>query len=60
MRYGMWGAVGEELGCGTAAWFTWLGLGGLFSSAFLRVFRYHDVLVTKSGVMFPVVCQVSE
>lgn len=59
MRYGMWRAVGEELGCNKVSWFTWLGLGALFSSTFLRVFRYHDVLVRQSGVMWPVACQVS-
>lgn len=60
MRYGMWGAVGEEVGCNTAVWVSWLGLGALFSTGLLRVFRYHDVLVKHSSTMSPVVCQVSE
>ncbi|CAN0078184.1 unnamed protein product, partial [Pylaiella littoralis] len=58
MRYGMWGAVGEEVGCNTAVWVSWLGLGALFSTGLLRVFRYHDVLVKHSSTMSPVVCQL--
>lgn len=59
MRYGMWGTDAEEVGCTAVACFFWLGLGALFSTAFLRVYRYHDVLVKHSGVMWPVVFQVS-
>lgn len=59
LRYGMWGTDGQEVGCTAVAWFVWLGLGALFSTAFLRVYRYHDVLVRENGVMWPIVAQVS-
>lgn len=60
LRYGMWGADGEEIGCAGVAWLVWIGLGALFSTAFLRVYRYHDVLVKHNGLMWPVVPQVSD
>lgn len=59
MRYGLWGADGEALGCDVVASFTWIGLGALFSTAFLRIYRAHDVLVRQDGAMWPVVAQVS-
>lgn len=59
-RYGLWGADGQELGCTAVACLVWLGLGALFSAAFLRVYRYHDVMVKHSGVMWPIVSQVSD
>lgn len=60
LRYGMWGTDGQEVGCTAMACLLWLGLGGLFSTAFLRVYRNHDVLVKHSGVMWPIVSQVSD
>ncbi|CAM9975069.1 unnamed protein product [Ectocarpus sp. 12 AP-2014] len=57
MRYGLWGSDGEALGCDVVASFTWIGLGALFSTAFLRVYRAHDVLVRQDGAMWPVVAQ---
>ncbi|CAM9777285.1 unnamed protein product [Ectocarpus fasciculatus] len=58
MRYGLWGADGEALGCDVVASFTWIGLGALFSTAFLRIYRAHDVLVRQDGAMWPVVAQL--
>ncbi|CAM9180196.1 unnamed protein product [Scytosiphon promiscuus] len=58
IRYGMWGAAGEDVECDAVLCLTWLGLGALFSSAFLRVYRYHNVLVRQSGVMWPVAYQL--
>lgn len=60
MRYGLWGSDGEALRCDVVASFTWIGLGALFSTAFLRIYRAHDVLVRQDGGMWPVVAQVSE
>lgn len=58
-RYGMWGEETLELGCTVVACLLWLGLGSLFSAAFLRVYHYHDVLVKKNCDMWPILCQVS-
>lgn len=46
------GCVGEE-------WLLWLGVGGLFASAFLRVYRSHDVLVRHNGFMWPETLQIA-
>ena len=59
LRYGMWGAEGQEPGCTTVACLIWLGLGSLFSNAFLRVYHYHEVLVGKKSTMWPIALQVS-
>lgn len=59
VRYGLWGEAGEDMGCTAVACLVWLGLGALFSTAFVRVYRYHNVLVKHSGDMWPVVSQVS-
>ncbi|CAB1111553.1 unnamed protein product [Ectocarpus sp. CCAP 1310/34] len=59
MRYGLWGSDGEALGCDVVASFTWIGLGALFSTAFLRVYRAHDVLIRQDGGMWPVVAQLA-
>ena len=62
MRYGMWGQEGRmeshPFGCGVEACFTWLAFGALFSCGFLRVYRYHDVLVRHNGIMLGIPLQV--
>lgn len=60
IRYGMWGEEGKDIGCDAVLCLTWLGLGALSSSALLRVYRYHNILVKQSGDMWPVMIQVSE
>ncbi|CAM9641096.1 unnamed protein product, partial [Hapterophycus canaliculatus] len=54
VRYGMWGDI---VGCSTAACLAWLCFGSLFSCGLVRVYRYHDVLVRHSGIMFSVTVQ---
>lgn len=57
IRYGMWG---EVMGCQAKVILTWLSLGALSSCGFLRVYRYHDILVKHDGVMWPITWQVRE
>lgn len=62
VRYGWWGVVTEEpgspLGCDAEAWLLWSAVGGLFACSFLRVYRYHNVLVLHNGFMWPVSLQL--
>ncbi|CAM9128093.1 unnamed protein product [Ectocarpus sp. 6 AP-2014] len=55
VRYGMWGDV---VSC-TAGCLARVSLGALFSCGVVRVYRYHNVLVSHSGVMLPVTVQVA-
>ncbi|CBJ33163.1 expressed unknown protein [Ectocarpus siliculosus] len=55
IRYGMWGDV---VSC-TAGCLARVSLGALFSCGVVRVYRYHNVLVSHSGVMLPVTVQVA-
>lgn len=63
MRYGWWGVVSgtsEPLaGCNAEAWLLWSGAGLFFACSFLRVYRYHNVLVLHDGVMCPVLLQLA-
>lgn len=58
----MWGSLHRmeswPLGCNLEVLLLWLGLGALFSCAFIRVYRYHNILVKCDGSMWPVPLQV--
>ncbi|CAB1111557.1 unnamed protein product [Ectocarpus sp. CCAP 1310/34] len=62
MRYGWLGPPTEEskrpVGCATETWMLWLGAGGMFACAFLRVYRSHSVLLWHNGFMWPVPLQL--
>ena len=63
MRYGWWGVVTDAsaplIGCNKEAWLLWSGVGGFFACSFLRVYRYHNVLVLIDGFMSPVLLQLA-
>lgn len=63
LRYGWWGILTAEsepaIGCNTEAWLLWLGAGGLFACAFLRVYRSHSVVIRQNAVMWPVLLQLA-
>lgn len=63
MRYGWWGVVADAseapVGCNAEAWLLWSGVGGFFACTFLRVYRYHNVLVLHNGFMWPVPLQLA-
>lgn len=63
MRYGWWGTLTNAseapLGCNVEAWLLWSGVGGFFACAFLRVYRYHNVLVLHDGRMCPLPLQLA-
>lgn len=62
VRYGWWGVVTDAAeppaGCDTEAWLLWSGVGLFFACSFLRVYRYHNVLVLNDGFMCPVPLQL--
>lgn len=47
------------IGCIAEEWLLWLGSGGLFAAAFLRVYRSHDVLVRRNGFMWSLKLQIA-